>query len=875
MSKIDYIRTPDGSQRIVDGNLKVQNYLSIPVFSAEETLNDNPDEAGPIAINQDGRFAYYDGEAWQTADGLPAGGSSADYLRGDGTWQTLDTDAVAEGSNLYYTSARFNSAFAAKSTSDLAEGSNLYYTSTRFNTDFASKTTTDLTEGTNLYYTSARFNTSFGSKNTDDLTEGSTNLYYTSSRFVTDFEALSTSYLPEGSNLYFTNARVQTYGDANYVLLSSANSANGYAKLDTSGLIPLSLIPDTLLGNVKYKGTYDGSTVTSPDSALNGNPLPTAASGNQGYYFIITAATTISGVDYSVGDWVISDGSAGYTRVENSDAVTTVFGRNGNVVAVNTDYAAYYPQFTGSYADPSWITSIAQSKIVYSGTTAQYVRGDGSFATFPTNVSSFTNDSSYTTLSAVSAIYAPIASPTFTGTATAPTYSASTYTGSGTNLNITTNGGNSNSTISLDFPGISTTTGQIRIGRLTTTTAAFGLGVYKGDGTGTINAYISGNSNSYFNASTGNVSIGSASVSGSKLGINGGVSIGSGQFTNASPTNGLLVQGQVSLLGGISMSGNISASSGANNTFGNVIGTNIHQASATYTDTSTASSTTLTYNSANVFNAPVFASTNTSVTYTFPSTIQINGAPTAGTNVALTSPVSLLVLAGSSVFNGGISTSTGGFFSNANLVGNQVAISTNISQYQFGGSSNVALRSGFYGSTSTTITSGYSYGSVILASAPFTTASGSTTAWAANMVINPLGTITLGGGGASLTNSTTLFVGAASSTGTNKYTAYFDTGNVQIANGNITLATAGNGILIKEGTNATMGTGTLSGGTLTVSTTKVTANSRIFIQNEGGGVSGNYGILAVTSKSAGTSFTVTSSNVLDTATFTWLIIEPA
>lgn len=71
----------------------------------------------------------------------------------------LDSDDIAEGStNLYYTSARFDSAFAAKDTDDLAEGTtNLYYTQARFDSAFASKDTDDLTEGTsNLYFTDAR-----------------------------------------------------------------------------------------------------------------------------------------------------------------------------------------------------------------------------------------------------------------------------------------------------------------------------------------------------------------------------------------------------------------------------------------------------------------------------------------------------------------------------------------------------------------------------------------------------------------------------------------------------------------------------------------------------------------------------------------------
>ena len=42
-------------------------------------------------------------------------------------------------------------------------------------------TTTQVTEGTNLYYTQARFDTAFGLKSTTNLTEG-TNLYFTDLR---------------------------------------------------------------------------------------------------------------------------------------------------------------------------------------------------------------------------------------------------------------------------------------------------------------------------------------------------------------------------------------------------------------------------------------------------------------------------------------------------------------------------------------------------------------------------------------------------------------------------------------------------------------------------------------------------------------------
>ncbi len=95
-------------------------------------------------------------------------------------------------------------------------------------------------------------------------------------------------------------------------------------------------------------------------------------------------------------------------------------------------------------------------------------------------------------------------------------------------------------------------------------------------------------------------------------------------------------------------------------------------------------------------------------------------------------------------------------------------------------------------------------------------------------------------------------------------------------NGDINLNTAGNGIYIKEGTNATMGTGTLVGGTLVVNTTKVTANSRIVPIPIGTGVAQvNAGSLSYAVTTPGTSFTVYSTNILDTRAFIWIIFEPA
>lgn len=84
----------------------------------------------------------------------------------------------------------------------------------------------------------------------------------------------------------------------------------------------------------------------------------------------------------------------------------------------------------------------------------------------------------------------------------------------------------------------------------------------------------------------------------------------------------------------------------------------------------------------------------------------------------------------------------------------------------------------------------------------------------------------------------------------------------------INMVTAGNKLKIKSGSNASVGTGTMSGGTCTISTTAVPTTSHITITP----TSAVLGTFYVT-KVPGTSFTVTSSNAGDNFTFTWHIIE--
>lgn len=77
--------------------------------------------------------------------------------------------------------------------------------------------------------------------------------------------------------------------------------------------------------------------------------------------------------------------------------------------------------------------------------------------------------------------------------------------------------------------------------------------------------------------------------------------------------------------------------------------------------------------------------------------------------------------------------------------------------------------------------------------------------------------------------------------------------------------------IVEDGLGSeTMGYATLAGGSVLVSTTEVTANSRIFVFPQ----STLAGTLYISARVAGTSFTISSTNGADTPSVAWVILEP-
>ena len=98
-------------------------------------------------------------------------------------------------------------------------------------------------------------------------------------------------------------------------------------------------------------------------------------------------------------------------------------------------------------------------------------------------------------------------------------------------------------------------------------------------------------------------------------------------------------------------------------------------------------------------------------------------------------------------------------------------------------------------------------------------------------------------------------------------------GAITATNGNLVLGTAGNKLQIATGANASVGTATLVAGTVTVATTAVTTNSKIFVTVGALGTVAAPQAMHVDAIVNGVSFDITSADVTDTSDVNWFIIN--
>jgi hypothetical protein len=137
----------------VDGTTTTVNSTNLAVTDINITVANgaaNAAAAHGAGLTADGANATFTYDA--TADTWVMNKSLVTDLVGNVTGtvssiSNLSTTNLSEGTNLYYTDARFDSALSAKTTSNLTEGSNLYYTTARANTDIDARVTTAFVDG--------------------------------------------------------------------------------------------------------------------------------------------------------------------------------------------------------------------------------------------------------------------------------------------------------------------------------------------------------------------------------------------------------------------------------------------------------------------------------------------------------------------------------------------------------------------------------------------------------------------------------------------------------------------------------------------------------------------------------------------------------
>ena len=285
------------------------------------------------------------------------------------TAQVLSTSDITEGTNLYFTNARVNAAVSGNlalkanvsdlTTANVTELTNLYYTNARVYSNviallptlagsgiaiqangqisanaavvtFASisqfLTTSNVAEGSNLYYTNARVNS---------FIQGNLALKAN----VTD---LTTANVTELTNLYYTNARVNSFiqgnlaTKANVTDLTTANVAELTNLYYTNARVysnVIALLP-TLAGSgitIQANGQISASTATVSLAGLTTSNL---AEGTNLYYTntrAVSAFTEGSGIAISSGGVISARGDSAGSGLFNSGIQLV-----GNILAQST-----------------------------------------------------------------------------------------------------------------------------------------------------------------------------------------------------------------------------------------------------------------------------------------------------------------------------------------------------------------------------------------------------------------------------------------------------------------------------------------------------------------------------------------------------------
>ena len=208
-------------------------------------------------------------------------------------------------------------------------------------------------------------------------------VYQAQGNYITQLSGEATASGPGNATVTLDNAAVIAK------VLSGLNITGGTVVSTDSIVTAFGKVQNqinALVGGVMYKGTWNAATNT---------PFLQSSVGVKGEYYVVNVPgnTNLNGItSWNLGDWAIFDG-AEWSKVDNTDAVVSVNGYTGAVVLTYSDVGA--PPDTRTltingtgydlsadrswtvgdvrtdqiYSNPSWIETLAWSKITDTPTT--------------------------------------------------------------------------------------------------------------------------------------------------------------------------------------------------------------------------------------------------------------------------------------------------------------------------------------------------------------------------------------------------------------------------------------------------------------------------------------------------------------------------
>jgi len=167
---------------------------------------------------------------------------------------------------------------------------------------------------------------------------------------------------------------------------SEKGVANGVATLDAAGKVPESQLPDSVIGGLTYKGTWDANA-NSPD-------LSSLSPNNGDYYKVsVAGSTNLDGItDWKVGDWAIYQGTS-WEKIDQTETVTSVNGLVGAVVLTTDDIATANDKLYTSAAEQSKLSGIEAGAEVNVQSDWNAVSGDALILNKPSDLTDLSTHS--------------------------------------------------------------------------------------------------------------------------------------------------------------------------------------------------------------------------------------------------------------------------------------------------------------------------------------------------------------------------------------------------------------------------------------------------------------------------------------------------